>query len=434
MSGFEISGDDRRVVPPPLPENHGKPLSPVKVGERFVSLDVARGLALLGILISNMLFFSQPLGINGLRDDLWFSSGDRFADLISMIFIEGKFYPIFSMLFGLGVAMQMDRASSRGLDFKAVYLRRFYILMGFGILHGILLWEGDVLLAYGICGLVLLLFRQRKPKTLLFWAVGFILAPALLVLSLGMVLHALAGHPDVQSAMNEFYAGDPETRDVMFRAFVTGSYMDVVVYRLGEMTFTLFMTLFFAPAYLGLFLIGMYAGKSGILFEVQKHRRLLVWIGVICGVTGLITNFLGAWLQMSGIDGLNFGLMLMGTGVISIFGPVLAFAYIAGLVLFIHRWSWVELFSPFAAVGRMALTNYLAQSLIATTIFYGYGFGLGGNVGRMGTIGISLLIFAGQIIFSVYWLKFYRYGPMEWLWRSLAYGTRQPMALEKQKK
>ncbi len=404
------------------------------LGERIVSMDVVRGLALLGILISNMLFFSQPLGINGLRDDLWMSSGDKWADWISMIFIEGKFYPIFSMLFGMGVSMQMERASSRGLDFKASYLRRLYILMGFGLLHGIFLWEGDVLLAYALCGLVLLLFRNRQPKTLLFWALVLIVGPALLVLLLGVTLYLLSSHPAFHSVINEAYAGDEEIRNEMFRVFVTGSYMDVVHYRLGEMVSTFVITLLFAPVYLGLFLIGMFAGRQGILVEVQKHTKLLVKILVICGGIGLATNFLGAWIQMSGISQLDYGKMLIGNGIISIFGPVLAIAYIAGLALLVHRWSCVELFSPFAAVGRMALTNYLSQSLIATTIFYGYGLGLGGNVGRMGTIGISLMIFAAQIVFSLCWLKFYRYGPMEWLWRSLSYGTRQAMVIEKQTK
>lgn len=122
--------------------------------------------------------------------------------------------------------------------------------------------------------------------------------------------------------------------------------------------------------------------------------------------------------------------MLIGIGIISIFGPVLTAAYIAGMVMLIDRRPSLPFLPPFASVGRMALTNYLMQSLIATTLFYGYGLGLGGNVGKLGTIGISLLIFAAQILFSVLWLRFFRYGPVEWLWRSLTYGVRQPMVRE----
>ncbi len=389
---------------------------------------------MLGILISNMIFFSQPLGINGLRVDLWMGSADRIADWLTMIFIEGKFYPILSMLFGMGFAMQMQRATSRGLDIKAFYLRRLFILMGFGILHGIFLWEGDVLLAYGLCGLLLWFFRRRKPLTLLIWAMGFVLVPALLILMIGTVLHLVSDYPEVQSAMNEIFAGDPETTEQMSRIFIYGSYLDVVGYRVGEMVSTFFITMLFSPSYLGLFLIGMLAGQKGAFSEVRKHKRLLLGIFTVCGLIGLAFNCLGAWLQMMGLSGSDYGQILMGVGVNSIFGPVLAFGYIAGLALIMQRYSWNDFFSPFAAVGRMALTNYLAQSLIATTIFYGYGFGYGGTVGRMGTIGISLFIFAAQIVFSICWLNFYRFGPIEWLWRSLAYGSRQPMALDKQTK
>jgi uncharacterized protein len=431
MSDFGTTNDDRRGVPPPLPGNYGKAIAPVSARERIVALDVVRGVALLGILISNMLYFSQPHGALGFRQELWFGPADRFADWISMILIEGKFYPLFSILFGMGVSMQMDRAWSLGIDFKAVYQRRLFMLMGFGLLHGILLWEGDVLLAYALCGFALLLFKNRKPLTLLIWSAIFILAPSSLILLLGLALHLLSGNPAIQTAMNEFYAEDDLTRTELTRIFVNGSYMDVVFYRLGELIYTVMVTLFYASAFLGLFLIGMLAARKGIFVDVLNHKRMLSRIVVVCGAIGLTANFLGAWIQMNGLVKWDYGQILMGNGIISIFGSVLSFAYIAGLVLLIHRWPWVEFFSLIASVGRMALTNYLAQSLIATTIFYGYGFGLGGNVGRMGTIGIALLIFAGQILFSVSWLKFYRYGPMEWLWRSLAYGVRQPMVRER---
>jgi uncharacterized protein len=432
MTEFEMSGGNRKVLPPSLPLNHGKPLTPILLGERIITLDVVRGIALLGILISNMVFFSQPYGINGFRNDLWMSSADRIADWISMIFIEGKFYPIFSMLFGMGFALQMQRAASRGPELTEVYLRRLYILIGFGLLHGIFLWEGDVLLAYGLCGLLLLLFRNCKPRTVVIWALGIILIPALLMVFLSALLHLLSDLPAVRSAMNEMYSGESETRKEMFRVFLYGSYLDVMIYRIGELVYVIFATLIFSPIYLGLFLIGMLVGQKGILSEVHKHKRLLVGVMLICGVVGVAANYFGAWVLMAGINRSDYGQMLLGYAINSIFGPVLAFAYVAGLALMICRWSWAKLYAPFATVGRMALTNYLMQSLIATTIFYGYGFGYGGNIGRMGTIGLALVIYAAQIIFSLIWLKHFRYGPMEWLWRSLSYGARQPMALENQ--
>jgi uncharacterized protein len=131
--------------------------------------------------------------------------------------------------------------------------------------------------------------------------------------------------------------------------------------------------------------------------------------------------------------GSAYGLVFLGIGVISIFGPLLTAAYIAGIALLMDRKPSLPILRPIASAGRMALTNYLAQSLIATTLFYGYGFGLAGEVGRLGTIVIALLIFAAQVVFSTLWLRSHRYGPMEWLWRSLTYGTRQPMICDKPK-
>ncbi len=408
-----------------MPKGYGEPLAPVSPAERIVSLDVLRGFALLGILISNMLYFSQPMEPDGFRNGLWFGPLDRLADWISVFLVEGKFYPLFSFLFGLGFSIQLERASSRGLDFNATYRRRLFILMGLGLAHGIFLWSGDVLLAYAVCGFALLLFRDRKPLTILVWAGVFIAIPALLILFVGLLMLMLSGNPEFLQAMAE----DPGETRALAQAFVTGGYGDAVSYRLGELILTVSVTMIFAPSFLGLFLIGMLVGRKRILAEVGKHRQILFRVLVVCGVVGLVGNSLGAWAMIGGSARHDYGLMLIAVGVLSILGPVLTAAYIAGIVLLIDRWPTSTLLPPIAAVGRMALTNYLGQSLVATTIFYGYGLGLGGEVGRLGTIGISLLIFAGQVLFSFVWLKSFRYGPMEWVWRSLTYGKRQPMRI-----
>jgi len=420
-----------RVGPPPLPENYGKPLAPVSPTERIASLDVLRGFALLGVLIANMFFISQPLEEEGWRHGLWFGPLDRVADWVSFLLIEGKFYPLFSFLFGLGYAIQLDRASSRVLDPTSVYYRRLFILMGFGLAHGIFLWEGDVLFAYALCGFFLPLFRNRKSRTIAIWAAAIILLPALLLLAGGVMLCLLWDQPVMAGAFQSAMV-DQENRHQLIRVFVNGSYPDVVFHRLSEMAFTMFAVLIFAPAFLGLFLVGLLAGRSRLIVEVADHRRTFEKILMVCGAVGLAGNFIGAWVIMAASADEHWGLMLIGIGIISIFGPVLTAAYIAGMVMLIDRRPSLPFLPPIAAVGRMALTNYLMQSLIATTIFYGYGLGLGGTVGRLGTIGIALLIFAAQILFSVLWLGFFRYGPVEWLWRSLTYGVRQPMIRERQ--
>ncbi len=421
--------DEKKICPPPLPENHGKPLEPVSSLERIVSLDVLRGFGLLGILISNMVFFSQPLEAGAWRGGYWYGQMDWLADWISVFLVEGKFYPIFSLLFGLGFSIQMDRALARGIDPRPVYIRRLFILMGFGLAHGVLLWDGDVLFYYAVCGLVLWFFRNRKPLTVIIWATALILLPALLILLIGFVIMLFGNHPEFSAAMQESIDGDKEVKYELIRAYVTGGYLDAVSYRLRELFFTILVMMVFAPPYLGLFLIGMVAGRKRIITEVAAHHGFLKRTLVVCGVLGLVANFLSAWFVMAGSGKTDYGMVLIGAGISSVFGPVLAFAYVAGILLLIHRMPTLSVLSPISAVGRMAQTNYLGQSLIATTIFYGYGLGLGGNTGRLGTIGIALLIFAGQAVFSVFWLKSFRYGPMEWIWRSLTYGKRQPMRI-----
>ncbi len=431
MSDLGNFAIESRVGPPPLPKNYGMPLSPVSTGERLVSLDVMRGFALLGILIANMLHFSQPLVPDGMRSGLWFGFLDRVADFFSLLLVDGKFYPLFSFLFGLGFAIQMDRASSRALNPKAVYVRRFCILMGFGITHGIFLWNGDVLFVYALCGFFLLLFRNRKPLTIIIWATALVVLPALFYLLLGLLITMLWGDPTMKSAFMESPADVLETRRDLIRAFVTGGYPDAVTYRVREMFYTLFMTLMFAPAFLGLFLFGMLAGRKRIITEVKENWGLLVKLFKVCGAVGLVGNFIGAWVLMTAYADKHYGLILIGTAAVSIFGPLLTAAYIAGMVMWIQRRPSIVMLKWVAAAGRMALTNYLAQSLIATTIFYGYGIGSGGSVGKLGTVVIAVMIFAAQVGFSVLWLRSFSYGPMEWLWRSLTYGARQPMRRDK---
>ena len=425
MSGLETNADSTPLIPPPLPAHHGEPLA---AEARMVSLDMLRGLALLGILIANMLLFSQPLAY-GFRSGLWLGSMDKIADWISLLLIEGKFYPIFAFLFGLGFSMQMGRADARGVDFSVVYRRRLLVLMAIGIAHGIFLWDGDVLLYYAMCGFLLLLFRNRKPVTITIWAAVCILLPASLILVGGLVIQVLSGNAEFSKLMEEFYTQDPVVKGELLRAFVTGSYADTVNYRLDEFLLLALITLIFMPVTLGLFLIGLLAGRKQIFIEAARNRRQTVAVLAACGCVGLLGNLLGAWATMVGSGKAEFGLMLIGYSVISIFGPVLATAYVAGMLLLIQHARSAVFLSPLASVGRMALTNYLAQSAIATTLFYGYGFGLGlgGNIGRLGTIGIAFAIFAAQVLYSMIWLNFFHYGPLEWLWRSLTYGKRQPM-------
>ena len=414
-------------TPPPLPNFSGEPLAPINPVKRIATLDILRGIALLGILISNMMHFSQPLEEGLLRHGMWLGAADQLADWICVFLVEGKFYPLFSFLFGMGFSLQIEHANAIGSDFTKTFRRRLFALMGFGIAHGIFLWDGDVLFSYAVSGFLLLLFRNRNPKTIAIWAVIAIVLPALLVLGVGLLIMLLANIPEFSHEMRELFAEGTEKDGAMTRAYISGDYADAIAYRIGEWPSTMIDSLPFFQGYFGLFLIGFLAGRKRILHEVTTHKTLLkkiFWRGLS---VGLIGNFFGTLAIMSGAADRNIGLLFIGFGCHTIFGPLLTAAYAAGIVLFVQGKECSTILRPIAAAGRMALTHYLLQSLIATTIFYGYGFGMAGDVGRLGTIALALMIFIAQVFISTYWLKHFRYGPAEWLWRSITYAKRQPM-------
>ncbi|NJK93394.1 MAG: DUF418 domain-containing protein [Blastochloris sp.] len=335
MSDSEDTAKDKGVSPPPLPADYGKPLTPVLESERLLSLDVLRGFALLGILVSNMFYFAQPLEQLGFRRGWWLGPGDLEADWISIFLVEGKFYPLFCFLFGLGFSIQMDRASSRGSDCKAKYRRRLFILMGLGLAHGIFLWDGDVLMAYAFCGFALLLFHNRKPLTLSIWAGALILLPAVLMLSLGLVIMVLSRNAELARMIQEVFAEDPQSSLELSKAYMIGSYADAVFHRIRELIITIPVILFYAPSFLGLFLLGCLAGRKRITTEMAQNHRFLIRILILSASVGLVGNFFGTWVMMSANMGEDLGLLFTGTAILSIFGPVLAVAYIAGIILLI---------------------------------------------------------------------------------------------------
>ena len=407
------------ALPPPLPAGAGSPLTPVTADERMLVLDVLRGFALFGILVSNILYFSQPEGDLSDRAGAWIGPWDRVADWFVVLLVEAKFYPLFAILFGIGVSIQMERSSIRTGAFKTFFKRRLLVLMMFGIAHSIFLWDGDILFHYALCGVFLLLFQNRKSITATVWAFVLILIPVTILLLIWILLQIALGSPEVSKELSA--AMKPES--FVSTIFIDGSYVDVVTYRLSNLIPTALFMLIFDGEILGLLLFGMVVGRSGILMNLEANRQLFEKMFWICGLIGIAINTLAAWASIGSSVNPGLSEYLLGLVFSSLGGPILALSYASGIILLIVKMPAWCFFQPFAAAGRMALTNYLLQSLIATTIFYGYGFGLIGQVGRLGTIGIAMLIFAAQLLFSTLWLQRYQAGPVEWLWRKLAYGS-----------
>lgn len=420
-------------IPPVIGEFRAPPPAPIAPAERIETLDVLRGFALLGILLVNMALFSWPCYDLFMAAQPWTTRADLVADWLVRLFAEGKFISLFSFLFGLGMAIQMARATARGVGFVGRYVRRLLVLLAIGLAHAFLIWEGDILVMYALFGFLLLAFRNRKPTTLLVWAGIFLLVPAVIysliagVMALGSLVPVVAATIEKElAATNAWY--EQAAAENLY-AFAHGSVAEVFRQRARNVMFLYQYVWYYAPMFFAMFLFGLYAGRRRILHEVEANlgfiRRVFVW-GL---ALGLPANLIYAVTYAMADPASASPLWVVTAATLAVGGPALCFAYAAAITLLLRRNAVHQFLHPLAAVGRMALTNYLLQSLVCTTIFYSYGLGWYGSVGRAPGVVLALAIYAAQIPFSVWWLKRFRFGPMEWLWRTLTYGQRQPMKL-----
>ncbi len=418
-------------IPPVISTWPRVALTPVAANERIETLDVLRGVALLGILTVNMTGFSWPVEQMMMRQQFWETRPDVIADWIVRFLAEGKFYPLFAFLFGLGSAIQMERAETCGANFTGRFCRRLFALFAFGLVHAFLVWEGDILLWYAVCGFLLLPFRKRPPKTLLIWAALCLLIPTLLILLLWALLAGLSLVPEIATSIQKELALETETSarqiEETIHVFAQGSYAEIFTERVGNLIFMWLVGIFYVPTFFAMFLLGMYAGKRRIFQDIEANvgriRRVLVW-GLIIGLPANLFYTVG--MAVSDLSDVRF-VWLLSQAFVGVGGPAQSLAYAAAITLMLRRARWKHSLRSIADAGRMALSNYLLQSLVCTTIFYSYGLGLFGSVGRAAGLGLAVVIYAAQVRFSVCWLNRFRFGPMEWLWRSLTYGKRPSM-------
>lgn len=325
---------------------------------------------------------------------------ERAAEWVIVTFAEGSFYPIFAFLFGLGFALQLRK----GEGVVPLYRRRLFVLLGIGVLHAVFVWLGDILVTYALVGFLLLPFRNRSDRTLLLWVVGGTLYTFIAF----YVLTLFGGN-----------ALPPELLAQLEGLYRTGSYAELTLVRLSWLFLNLTNLLVVFPQILALFLLGLLVGRRGVLQDPEAHAPLLRrTFGVTLAVGLPLVLLRGAALARGGSTPLFEALD------VAIGSPALGFAYLSGLALLLRAARWQARLGPLAAVGRTALSNYLAQSLICTLLFYPYGLGLFGRVGPAWGIVLTLALFAAQIVLSNLWLQRYRYGLAEWVWRALTYQAR----------
>ena len=312
------------------------------------------------------------------------------------------------------------------------YLRRLFILLLIGLAHAIFIWTGDILVLYAVMGAVLLLlFRRRAPRTLLIWC-GVMLSVTILLTAALTGLMALAqlspeAAAEVSREFAETEANMRAAAEEAGRVFATGSFAEITRQRLSDLGFMYPFVIFLAFNVLAMFLLGLYAGRRGIFRDIAGHlplfRKLLRW--------ALPVGIIGNLVYVIAMEGANRS-ELDWQSLVAVIGhtvgaPALAMSYVAAITLLVQHDAWRARLGPLAAVGRMALTNYLLQSLVATTIFYGYGLGLFGQIGPAIGILYTLAIFTAQIPLSVWWMGRFQFGPVEWLWRTLTYLRWQPL-------
>lgn len=399
-------------------------MGPVRPRERFIILDALRGLALFGICLANfpefsLYTFQSPEVVAAMPT----AGMDRVVRFFQYVFIDGKFYSLFSLLFGIGFSIMMSHSMEKGRDGLAVFYRRMGILALIGLLHLMLLWSGDILLLYALTGLLLPLFRNVPDRKLLAMAAVLVFCPilmdALKVLSgyrfdlaapVGGAVRYFNGLSGITDANFGRWLVDGEHYSDVLKFTLSGAFIRVQELLEGNRMFKV----------LGLFLLGLYVGRKGIYASLETRRELLKKV-CRCGfLAGLPLSFLYAAhaLHLLG-GGPVAGAFLYAVSVIP-----LSLAYAAVFCLWFLRRREALLFRALAAPGRMALSNYIGQSVLGMILFYGIGFRLGASLGLVQVEWIASAVFLFQMLLSRVWLKFCLFGPLEWGWRMLTYGKR----------
>jgi uncharacterized protein len=421
---------------------------PVVAAERNEAIDMLRGVAVLGILVMNIYAFampfvaySNPLAFGGTEPwniGTWY---------FTHIFFDQKFMTIFSLLFGAGLIMMMTRAEARGVTYAGVWYRRSFWLLLIGALHGYLIWMGDILFHYALVGMLVFLFRKRSPKSLILIAVLLLSVAPLLNLSGGVYMAKLqvAGTEiealqDAGEALSEeqqeqlaewqemsVFLGDPAEQVKNDIEGYSQSYPAVVSYRQPTVTMLQTQATFFFIIWRvgGVMLLGMALMKLGIIDGLRDsgYYKKMMLAGYGIGLPIVVYSAWNLWShQWEPMWTFRVGMIPNYVG--SLF---VALGHIGLVMTLIKSGAASRLMARFAAVGRMAFTNYLMHSVILTTVFYGYGLGLYADVPRAWQMAFVVAVIGFQLWFSPIWLKVYRFGPAEWLWRSLTYWRRQPM-------
>lgn len=398
--------------------------SPLPASERIILLDILRGFAIFGILMVNMKIFIHPVSVMMLKPSLDQPLLLLIPDLLIRFLFEGKFYTLFSLLFGYGFWIFLNKKAVTG-SIIPVYRRRLTVLLLIGVLHIVLLWAGDILFFYAIFGFFLLLFRKLSDTKVAVWGLVLILLPAIIMaLTWGMMVLG-SSFPEGKAAIDASAAESSRTISEMIErsrlAYGHGSFSEIVNARINEWIALLPGLLFFYPAVLGTFLFGMLAARKNLAVSNAANAsffRKCLPLSLPIGIAGEAVYTYASWHAEMAMPG---GMSVLASFSHAVGAPALTLSYIGLIIILFEKGRLSRLWNALVPVGRMALTNYLLQSLICTTIFLSYGLGLSGKLNTLQGIALVVLIFSLQIFYSRYWISEFRFGPAEWVWRRLTY-------------
>ena len=389
---------------------------PVQAGERIQVIDVLRGFAVFGILLMNMRSFSGQ----AFSPTSWPEPLDRNILILIDMFAQAKFYSLFSFLFGWGMAMQLERAESKGIKFIPFYMRRLIVLFIFGGLHSIFLWTGDILTMYSLLGIALLLLFSKRSERALLIAFGVSLLTAILMTLPGEAMDGVRLW--CQGTVNCLRPDNLLPASL----YSTGNYIEVTRLRFQEYL----GGFWWVPCYFGsvfaMMLLGTYVGKRNIFENIEAHLPLIrktLWAGL---AIGLPLNGLFVYSTIHPFS-TKFAVLIR-IGARTIGAPALTLFYITAIILYFRTKNGRQRLVPLSFVGRMALSNYILHSLIGPLVFYGYGLGLYGKTDPTFGLILTILIFLSQIRLSQWWFERFQYGPLEWLWRTLSYAAQHPFS------
>lgn len=401
---------------------------------RIATLDIVRGVAVMGILAMNIVAFAMPF--QAYMNPMAYgemSQGDFGSWLFSFIFIDGKMRGLFSFLFGASMLLVIERAEAGGGSAASVHYRRMIWLLLFGLIHFYFIWFGDILAGYALTGMIAFFFRNLSPRALIVWGIGLVLLQLALFATfaagafyLEANAHAPGADPDIVGQWEEMRrvfgtVTGPALTEKM--ALFQGPWAGLVEYRLARWAEPFTGLLFFGWETLAYMLFGMAALKTGFFtgaWDPARYRRVAL-VGLIVAIPAYAAL---AWVLAA--DGFSVPMVFTIAMAATVpFRPVMVFAYGALIILLTRHGGAIV--DRIAAAGRAAFTNYLGTSLLMTTIFYGYGFGLYGSMSRLQLWLVVIAMWALMLLWSKPWLERFRYGPFEWLWRSLARGRLEPM-------